>query len=1069
LFVADDSGDGVARLLENRAGWATLEYFVSPVGPRTEKRRVPAESVRPVDLPSQTLVYWYDEAKTSWRIGRTDGEPISAQALQKSEDHYIVRFPNSDVTRLPQSALRVRWARPIDDPTDLIAARVTESPFFAVGRQRLTKFLARQQALCRGVVGLSASAIEYHPHQLATVQRVLKDPVQRYILADEVGLGKTIEAGILIKQFLATEGTQASVLVLAPAHLLSQWKQELSSKFFVQEDGEQVRIEALEQLTETSEPATMLVVDEAHRGARWAFAENPEDQRRYKHLVRLARTAKRSFLLSGTPLHQEEDGFLAMLHLIDPTAYPLNEREQFRRRVQARETVGATVGDLADDGEASFVAEAIDRLQSAFTDDPLLLKLSNDVKAVCEEPRESPARKSSLRALRAHVIEVYRLHRRLLRTRRDDRSVSAMLPKRDGCEWLAVDTDPARAAADEFLEDFRRNVAEARISDAAEPFAAFVSAALSHPEALRKALTGREEQLRANAGRAFFASELETIRSWRKRFDELAIELDPRVARLASWLGEKRRAVVFVDEASVAVRTAQELAQRISGRVVVQAAGNERDIRSFHEGDARVLVVNGDSEEGLNLQECRASLVLFDVPMAPLRIEQRIGRVDRLEGLKRLSFIGFKGVGQYEKAWQDLLERSIRVFHRSIAPLQYALSASVRRVSRSLIEEGASAFSDEAITLLDAKSGLEAELRRIRAQEALDSLEWDVALEREFAEDLESAADDSAECGAEAFDAWLSTCLQFEHRGSDPFHYVFHLAESGPKFARSRPSLLPLQQVLASDLADFIDRDAREGKKDFPLGPFTFDRDVAAEGTAGLLRVGHPFVKAVEQQLRTDDRGVAWALWRAAPDLDLDGPEICIGFDFIVEADPAPAAPLLDQAAGSHGALRMVLEAFFKPLALTFWVDIDGNHITDGELLKALNRPYQAQKKGGSDVNLRFDRWNAVDEARPINDWAERCRRARSIADKALRDDPRFAETIQRARALIADQAELTAGVLRSRISRLTGAARAAEEYELTRRARLDAALLHGAATPRIRVDSAGVVVLAKNVLPGAE
>src|SRR3970282_254336 len=95
--------------------------------------------------------------------------------------------------------LYVRWAHPIDDPTDYLAARVTDTPFLFEGRSHIVRHLAAQRLSFGGLGGLAAAAIELLEHQVTTVRRVLADPIARYLLADEVGLGKTIEAGVLIR------------------------------------------------------------------------------------------------------------------------------------------------------------------------------------------------------------------------------------------------------------------------------------------------------------------------------------------------------------------------------------------------------------------------------------------------------------------------------------------------------------------------------------------------------------------------------------------------------------------------------------------------------------------------------------------------------------------------------------------------------------------------------------------------------------------------------------------------------------------------------------------------------
>src|SRR6266852_4625183 len=146
------------------------------------------------------------------------------------------------------------------------------------------------------LITLDANAIKALPHQIDVVQRVLRDMGGRAILADEVGLGKTIEASIIYKE-LAIRGLARRVLILTPASLVGQWQGELAEKFFerfdtptdpddwhyvtkaiVSHDRARARRHAEEILRHRWD---VVIVDEAHkvksqRGATYQFIEKIE-------------------------------------------------------------------------------------------------------------------------------------------------------------------------------------------------------------------------------------------------------------------------------------------------------------------------------------------------------------------------------------------------------------------------------------------------------------------------------------------------------------------------------------------------------------------------------------------------------------------------------------------------------------------------------------------------------------------------------------------------------------------------------------------------------------------------
>ncbi len=126
--------------------------------------------------------------------------------------------------------------------------------------------------------------------------------------------------------------------------------------------------------------ATLLVVDEAHHIALRAFSLDPGERRYYEQLSALAMAVPRVLLLSGTPVLHQEEGFLAMLHLLDKDAYPLEDRDSFRNRVRERQTVAEATADLMDDANALFAQDAIERVENAFHGDDRLTNLCSDAR-----------------------------------------------------------------------------------------------------------------------------------------------------------------------------------------------------------------------------------------------------------------------------------------------------------------------------------------------------------------------------------------------------------------------------------------------------------------------------------------------------------------------------------------------------------------------------------------------------------------------------------------------------------------------------------------------------------------
>jgi ATP-dependent helicase HepA len=295
-FVQSTATDlGVGKLVEaDEDGQAVVEYFPSPVQPR-HRVCVRAGSVQPAILDRQTRVYFRDPQTGRWRAGRV---------LEPKGWDYFVAFPNDDRQIVACEHLFVRWDRPIDDPTGYLAIRINETPRFHRGRFPLVEALVEQRRCCSGMTGLLSSVIYLESYQVEVVRRVLQDPVQRYLLADEVGLGKTVEAGVLIRQYVLDRPKSHQVLVLVPDHLVEQWRDELTLRFRLGPLLDRsVHVRATSSAIPAHPQPGMLVLDEAHHLAAWASQPVASLHRhKFDRLRELAHRAERLLLLSATPV-----------------------------------------------------------------------------------------------------------------------------------------------------------------------------------------------------------------------------------------------------------------------------------------------------------------------------------------------------------------------------------------------------------------------------------------------------------------------------------------------------------------------------------------------------------------------------------------------------------------------------------------------------------------------------------------------------------------------------------------------------------------------------------------------
>ncbi len=1064
---------GVGKLTQFDRTTAAIDYFVGPGCPPV-RESVSAESVRAVELACETRVYMRLGDGVSWRAGR---------ALAKHHDNYLVRFPNEKDARLvPEGELYTRCDRPLPDPSVFLAARITETPLWQEGRGRFVRALIEQRGASAGMTALLSAGIDLEPHQIEVVRRVLQDPVQRYLLADEVGLGKTIEAGVVIRQYVLDRPHDHAVLVLVPGHLVRQWEGELEHRFRLGPLlGESVRVlpHGSPEL-DVAAPPGLLVVDEAHQVSRGVGTPAFGTVRRLAADPRV-----RLLLLSATPtLHSDAAGFQALLHLLDPAVYPLGDLAGFRERLAAHERVAQLYHQFRPDEVGSHLEGQLDQLLAAFPADARLSELAADLRPLLEygADADDPRREGLIRRVRGHVSEVYRLHRRLLRNRRADDRVDRLLPGRVGLRRWEYD-DQAHTRLAELLDEWRAS-ASAEITDATKfgrILAVFVDA-LTAPEELTGLIDvrlGERPEHPPSVGRDTRrlladtpAFDGETVLLGRLREAAEQADTSPRVAAVVAGLEAQfaapkskwTRAVVFATSPAVADELFDALRRRWPSQVLRHGqAGWQHYVTSPKQ--FRLLVCDGSAEEGLNLHGSGSMLVHFDLPSSPNRVEQRIGRLDRFGcGTPVLSAMPMAAGDVLAAAWADHLDRGYGVFERSVAALQYVIDAELTALGPRVLADGPAAVT-AATDRLGGDDGVVATaLQQIGVVDELDAVDAPPGHEQ-FSEQLRQTDDTRTPDWQAAVHTWARQMLQFAQRAegehnSGVWRYQFQRPDSS-----GSSTLMPVDR-LVRQFAHVIDLDDERSSPRSPLTyPLTFSRVRAQRARVALARVGDSFVDALAEYVGWDDRGAVAALWRWRPGAAVGRPaEVAFRFEFVVECPTVAAvAELSADDLSAATAVRRQADWLFPPFHISVWLDENLEEVAESASnFAVLTEGYtKRHRDGGKDFNLNPTRWAAIEPHFPRDEWARLVGRARAEAEQVVRGSAEWGERLaERTAAATTEDADRAAQTA-SRLAHLTGADRQAEEAHSRTDAAVSEALLHGVANPAVRLDSVTAVFLA--------
>ena len=332
----------------------TVIFFDSPVSPEVT---LPAagRAYRATRLSAQQRVWWFDEER--WIVGRID----SAQDAQG--DAYYVHLPNGSTKVVRASELRVRWSVPLADPLGLLKAGTVETRFYHLCRTPFLRSVLWQRSTSLGLGGILSAAVEIHDHQVGAARRVLADPIPRYLLADEVGLGKTIEAGMVLRQLLLDTGGDRDRHRARPDRRAVEAGTRRPSSGWITCPASWRWPGTRRSNRIRPETRMLTIVDEAHRlTERVDYGGDSDRDRQYEALRAIAHSSTALLLLSATPVRSNEDAFLGLLHLLDPANYPLTDLDGFRRRVEMRDDLAQAMSAISAETPLRYLDEPLTQI-----------------------------------------------------------------------------------------------------------------------------------------------------------------------------------------------------------------------------------------------------------------------------------------------------------------------------------------------------------------------------------------------------------------------------------------------------------------------------------------------------------------------------------------------------------------------------------------------------------------------------------------------------------------------------------------------------------------------------------
>lgn len=887
-------------------------------------------------------------------------------------------------------------------------------------RERLLKSFAKMLREGAGLRALLSSRIDLHAHQAYVAGRVLLDSTRRYLLADEVGLGKTIEAGIVISDLLSQK-PDAQILILCPAPLTQQWFCELYSKFggqiFTLLDlggrkltQKQVR-KSICSITRAAYdipdflaeiPWDMIVVDEVHQ-----LLAAPAI---YNFVHKLSGGTSSLLLLSAVPAQRREDDFLQLLALLEPDRYGSESaviRSGFQVLYEAQSDIGRRLRMLSnridrmadDDPMGEKVIEFAPRLLQlpGVESDANVFKM---VEGLELGSSELPDRASELIH---YVADNYRINRRILRNRRqrlyeagqltpinrqlvphpyspDSREIELI----NGIEAL-IDALRANGLPVEHLAAFTRLVIQSLV---------LPITALTFLEGFQEEFPGTLNQqgrdyisigymfgyqdwdlyagLVWKAARSFAPADLlsrclAAAEVWYSRWPSSS-----RATSLLALLRTKKsqkesiKLIIFAGFPGAARQLFEFLEEELGEKQVtsffdeLEQEIKEENARAFQtKPNTWVLVSDESGGEGRNFQFAD-EIIHFDTPWYAARIEQRIGRLDRLGREKYrkdvLSNVLFCSNSKEASVVRCYAE-GLQVYERSISGLEFAL-----RDVESLIASAASQNDTGEISALIPRLAALAEQER--ASDESEAVLDEASFEAKGAERFRRVSDSS------------NSTLDLEK------HFVeYFRAITVPKSTKEvSESGFPkgVWRFFADDTR-FEPLTALDKNSEGLFGEYrgTFHRGIAQRrAELQFFNVGNPFFDSVISSLNSNTTGRTFAI--AA--IDPSAPS-WTGLKLIFTAQPD-----FEVLAGNYGLINQATNLFTLNRKIVF-LDINGI-VASTEVAKPLNDIHGSlsnDQKNRTWWNLTNEKAKYILEAMGSRGWTEFLQQSYEVAEAEAR------------------------------------------------------------------------------------
>lgn len=622
--------------------------------------------------------------------------------------YYYVQSQDDVIECLPETMIECSYNDGYIWPFDQLMQYEFQNPMWFTGRSIVSKTMNIINNSLYGFSEIVGCKIYLKTHQLRTIMRCLQDGVCRNMIADEVGMGKTIEALGVLKVYLH-ENHNSKILIIVPDALVEQWRTELAYKFKILEgvdiNNNDICLLGMSELSNCLNKYDFVIADEVHKYL--------QDKEMYLNLLTLSKQTKNIIMLSATPVQRRKEEYKKLLQLIQPNRYAIMTEQKFEELLELQGDVIRRVYESLEDLDSYL--EEIEGCEDQHTDDTedafndVMNSLKKINKLINDNFFEEICKKvdyenidfgiEDIQSALAYVCENYQFEKSIIRNRRsedEDYNIRQLceIPYdmqtnfnnteynvyRELAEWI----ETQELSYDIYLERYKMIVASF-----------FSSACAFERELIRSQLDVP-------------APLLEVAKQWKQEelsncekindYMEDPTDYMSRINTIIDYIDQeayKKKVLIFTNFDDT-FEVYKEILKNYFGKehcafFSKYMETDERELGAYRfetDDDCWILLSDKSGGEGRNFQNADI-LIHIDIPWSANDLEQRIGRLDRIGREENKPVISVVCYSK-ESLEEDLFKfwnQGIAIFTKSQSGLEIIMNSMDERIINAVCSD----------------------------------------------------------------------------------------------------------------------------------------------------------------------------------------------------------------------------------------------------------------------------------------------------------------------------------------------------------------------------------------------